>query len=529
MAVTELAGCVLVAGLLSLTMLCTRVRAPLGADEGYLWFGVQQVLRGRMPHRDFKSYEPGRYLWSAILARVFGPGLLVLRISTHLFFALGLLAALLVLRELGLDWVSVFFAGVVLSVWTHPQHKQFEHAWLLMAWAVDAHALLFPSAPTLLLASTTTGLALFFGFNLFLYLGGALLLALVVASATGLIAPDRPMLAAVVGGGLLGMLPFLLMLSSAGFARNFFRRRVSSVFARGSSNLPLPMPWPWRPLPSQLHGLGSARQRVFQWLFLAMFVLTAGALAMMMVSPGRFGPVAPGILAAAALGLFASHHAASRADPSHIAQAIGPFCLLTILLAKFATPASVIVIAACSLWTVWPLQALVDRRSRSDAFCRKLVGGLQIDLPRDQARLFDTATAMCAGEESNSRGFFAAPAYPALYASLFRDSPVYDTFCLYPADENSQQEMIEAIERAGVFAALVSDAAIDGREELRFSRTHPRVWAHLREKFHSVRLDGLGTDVLAFTASGDASTKRVQGPATCGLPVPVIEATSLHT
>ncbi|MCP5477944.1 MAG: hypothetical protein H7A20_04025 [Rhodanobacteraceae bacterium] len=32
-----------------------RARAALGADEGYLWFGVQQLLKGRLPHRDFKS------------------------------------------------------------------------------------------------------------------------------------------------------------------------------------------------------------------------------------------------------------------------------------------------------------------------------------------------------------------------------------------------------------------------------------------------------------------------------------------
>ena len=79
MAIGELAGCVLVSGLASLAMLALRLRAPLGADEGYLWFGVQQLLKGRLPHRDFRSYEPGRYLWSALWARLFGGGLRVLR------------------------------------------------------------------------------------------------------------------------------------------------------------------------------------------------------------------------------------------------------------------------------------------------------------------------------------------------------------------------------------------------------------------------------------------------------------------
>lgn len=504
MATIEIMGCALVSGALCLAMFFSRMRAPLGADEGYLWFGVQQLLRGRLPHRDFKSYEPGRYLWSGMLARACGQGLRVLRASTHLFFGLGLFLALWQLRELGLDWFSIVLAAAVLSVWSHPQHKQFEHAWMLIAWVVDSHMLLFPSVLTLSVASVVTGVALFFGFNLFLYFSGALLLDLLIAMLMGWFAPHWSLLAALAGCGLIGLLPFLLMLSSKEAARNFFRRRIGSVLARGSSNLPLPLPWPWRPAPAQLLGLGAIRQRAFQAVFLAMYALTGGAAAMTILSPDFFGPLTPGILAAAVLGIFASHHAASRADVAHIAQAAGPLCLLAILLTKFAAPASTASIAALSIWMLWPLQAPVQRRSRPTEFCRKSVGGLQIDLPLEQARLFDRAAVLCEGKQGESAGFFAAPAYPALYASLFRDSPVYDTFCLYPADDGAQQQMIDAIERARVFAALVSDEPIDGREELRFSHTHPRVWEHLCSRFRYARDENLGPDVFAFTASTDA-------------------------
>jgi hypothetical protein len=44
----------------------------------------------------------------------------------------------------------------------------------------------------------------------------------------------------------------------------------------------------------------------------------------------------------------------------------------------------------------------------------------------------------------------------------------------------------------------VSDAPIDGREELRFSRTHPRVWAHLHANFDCTRREDIDTDVLMF-------------------------------
>ena len=80
MGVVDAGGCGILALAAALSLWQARRRDPLGADEGYLWYGVQQTLAGRWPHRDVKSYEPGRYLWSAAFARVFlrDPGVVVL-------------------------------------------------------------------------------------------------------------------------------------------------------------------------------------------------------------------------------------------------------------------------------------------------------------------------------------------------------------------------------------------------------------------------------------------------------------------
>ncbi len=53
MAAGDVFGCLVLAGVATSLMLWSRIHAPLGADEGYLWYGVQQWLKGRMPHRDF--------------------------------------------------------------------------------------------------------------------------------------------------------------------------------------------------------------------------------------------------------------------------------------------------------------------------------------------------------------------------------------------------------------------------------------------------------------------------------------------
>lgn len=494
----ELALCAVIAGSLGLCMLLLRMRAPLGADEGYLWYGVQQLLHRRMPHRDFKSYEPGRYLWSAVLLGTFGPGLLPLRVATHLFFSVALTLALLVLREFQISWLAAVLVAVALASWAHPQHKQFEHGWLLLAWAAIAHALLLGSPKALALAGAATGLALFFGFNLFLYSGAALLASLGIAWFTGAGGLQLPQLQALLAGGLLGLLPFALMLCSRGFAMRFYRRRIGSVLERGSANLPLPLPWPWRSVPAQLRDMGN-RRRAFQWIFVLMIVLPASVLVMLAWAPENFGRVAPGLLAAAALALCASHHAASRADAPHIAQSIGPLILLLVLLcAELAPVAGAALVAVLSAWLTWPLWARV--RSAVAAGETRMIGELAIHMPPAQASLFDRAEALCRDHASKRSGLFVAPAYPALYAALFRDSPVYDTFCLYPAQASQQQEMIDAMRANSVFSALVSNEPFDGREELRFSRTHPLIWTYLTSSYRRELAPELGSDVFVFTA-----------------------------
>jgi hypothetical protein len=85
----------------------------------------------------------------------------------------------------------------------------------------------------------------------------------------------------------------------------------------------------------------------------------------------------------------------------------------------------------------------------------------------------------------------AVPTLVHLLPIFGRRSATYDTYCVYPASEREQQRMLRSIEDESVRLALVSDHPLDGRDDLRFSRTHPLVWTYLSAEFERLELPGL--------------------------------------
>ena len=504
----DIGTCAALAAAMAAGLWRLRLRDPVGADEGYLWYGTLQTLAGKLPHRDFKSYEPGRYLWCAAHMAVFGARLPILRAAAHAFYLLGLFVALGSLRSLGLGWATLALGAVALGAWAFPQHKLFEPALAMGAFAALQALVRSPGPGTAAAGGLAVGLALVFGFNLFLYFGAALALILAWLLATN--AASAQLLPWSLLGAAAAATPLLVpLVGSAAFRRAFIERRITAVLRRGTTNLRLPVPWPWCTAPPSLRALTPARRKAIGAVFLLLPALPwlwlVGLATNREVPSGDLGAAA---LAAAALGAFAWHHAFSRADVSHLAQSVVPVLLLLLLAAARSPhpPLLALLIVVASISLVAPIQPSAARRERPEAFALRELAGARITLTVEQRQLLDCVRLLRDVPGGAEGPLLAVPTLAWLYPMLGLSAPVYDIFGVWPATSQEQARMIDELERSRASIALVANSTLDGREDLRFSATHPEVWRYLQDRFGGVECASLPADVHLFRARAERGT-----------------------
>jgi hypothetical protein len=185
----------------------------------------------------------------------------------------------------------------------------------------------------------------------------------------------------------------------------------------------------------------------------------------------------------------------SRADLPHVSQSMMPLIVGLFALLADTIPgwvALALLFGFGSGVTVLAVHPSVQRRLHPQDYVRADVAGAWLWLPRAQAEFLDALRPVVAarlGTADNS--MLATPTLVTLYPILGRRSPVYDTYCIYPASLEDQTRMLLEIDETQVRLALIDDNAVDGREHLRFSRTHPLVWSRLCAEFSPLKLPAL--------------------------------------
>lgn len=459
-------------------------------DEGYLWYGVQRVMAGEIPIRDFQAYDPGRYFWSGWLMRLTGrEGIIALRYTVIIWQAAALAAALgwLAVVNRRSNFAFVLICALTLVAWMVPRHKLFDIAISIALVCAFTSWLKKPSLGNHLLAGAFVGLAAYFGRNHGIY---GVMAAAGIFAYLALRCEDwslwRRGLAMFIVGGFLGYTPMFVTLALAPGFTPAFIDSIRFLFEVKATNLPLPVPWPWlthvsgAPLADALRGI------TIGLFFVGITVFAFLSVIYVLACRWRKRPISPLVVACAFCSVPYAHYAFSRADSWHLAQGIFPALIgLLAVAASMKTSSRLAICAplcALSLFATMPMhpgwQCLEQER------CAKLTSGpdtLWVD--KQAANDVNLLHRLRDDFAPNGQSFFVTPFQPGAYAVLGAKAPTWEIYTAWPRDERFQNEEIARLYAAKPGFLLISDAALDGREELRFRNTHPLIDRYVHDNY----------------------------------------------
>lgn len=480
------------------------------ADEGYLWTGTLALKAGQIPIRDFQAYDPGRYVWLALCSFVFGDSLVGLRAACALFACGGVLLGTLAARRVSRSWPFTLLVATALTLWMIPRFKSFEQSIALAAVYVLVRLLENPSRRAQFFAGVFVGAMAWMGRNHGLYLAFAFALAITIRSR-GEWREGFAQLRNWLAGILVGFTPHLLLMLCARGHLAAYLEMLRVDLAVGT-NLSMHVMWPW--LVFEMPGTAAWWNAFVQgWLFVALPVAIVLSAARVLRLSREELAARPLLLASACVLVPYAHYVFSRADATHLAHA-APVLLLVIIAFGSKLRRPVLAAAALSVVSFVATFQQTDfatwRRAPRGKFVSRDVAGRAMLIPRQSAAILDAALEIAA--RAPGEPLFFAPHLAGLYAATQRRSPVPQTYFIWPASAEAEAKLIDALEVQRVSWVMLQDDALDGRDEFRFRRTHPRTTSYFAEKFEPVALRGVPADVTVLRRkSAAAADDRASG------------------
>lgn len=459
-------------------------------DEGFLWDGVLRTYAGELPIRDFLAYDPGRYYWSAAVMWLLQNGsLLTLRAAIGLFEWGALSVGIWLLAPAGmkLRFFWSVLGAATLSVWMYPRHKIFDESLSILMAGVLAWWLAQPGSPRrALVAGVGLGLTAVFGRNHGVYGLAASFLAWMWIL---LLPANRPgafrRISAWSGGVVLGFSPILLQcLFVPGYAAAFLESVL--YILKAGTNLPLAVPWPWAGPNVYTAMLDDQRRVLVSWCFVLLPLVSGLGLGLVFWRRWHGLLTSPAIVAAFLFSLPYTHYTFSRPDIMYVAHGIFP-CLI----------GSLAFLAGCRALIHWPVGALLlglsywiilpehpgsRGRSAEHPYQTLQLAGEQIKVEQLSEEALGLVSHMEIVYGGLGRDAYIAPRWPGIYPLIGRRNPVWEIYAIVPRDAEFENREIAHLQQANLAYAIIVDAPLDGREDLRFSQTHPLTLKYISDR-----------------------------------------------
>lgn len=474
------------------------------ADEGYLWYGVQRVLAGDIPIRDFMSYEIGRYyLLAAVLGPLGSTGIIALRVSLGVWMALGLsLATALIGRAWNeRRWTRLLAPALLLGVWMVPRHKIFDIVVPIILIFALARAIEKPGHARFFVLGLAAGMAGLIGQNHALYALAAC--GLCIAALWR----EQPsvrlwlqLLAVLAAGAIVAYLPAICFWL---FVPGYFNALVAALrymlLEYGATNIALPVPWPWRAVSAAGVQWSSFTVGLF---FLSIPVFGAIA-SLQVVALARLRSLRkhPVFAAAVAVAIPYINVAFSRADAGHLAQAILPPLMAAMtmpwVIASFGAFRRTLVTLVLLLLS---LVAAVPIHPRYQA---AIAGsGRRVELDHTWIWLepysADFVLAIQRFHAAGPKGPTLAMPSPGISAMLHERNPLWEVYPLFPRSPSFQAKEIERLAAHPASLVVFSVQPLDGRPELAYAATHSDIYKYVLEHYQPIDVPAGSRSDLRF-------------------------------
>ena len=460
-------------------------------DEGFLWYGVQRIVQGELPIRDFFAYDVGRYLWLALGMTVWGDnGLVAFRFGLATMQIVVLMSALLLFRRTTLSLWAIPIVSLVISLWAWPAYRMPDVMIVVVAVAALTVMQRYAHWTGFVLGmGICYGLATILVGDMRKHIAFFVFGMLMVAVSWLLRRRHWRQVLAWLGDGLVGLgigvLPLLgFALAQPEFGVQYWEHMVVGFLQRETANIPLPYPWVWSvPWSGNAHG----------WLVglvFTVFVL-AGPLWLGWLWWQSWQRVAPNPIVLASVGMIPPYitYVLSRADLAHLTQGMVLVVLAWIALAvewrrlrRWLALSGVVVV---SLLVMLPAQPWWECRYAVE--CRAArINADEIHIPGFIADEIDLIQQFGDRYLQDGGQVYITPFWPGAYSILNTRSPVWEIYAIWPRDEHFQQREIDRLEAAKPAAVLLKKDGLDGAEERRFRNTHSMMYEYLRKQYRPV-------------------------------------------
>ncbi len=465
-------------------------------DEGYLWYGVLRTREGKVPIRDFRAYDPGRYYLLAWLGAILGDNIRSIRNMSLGIYLVLLLPCLWIHYSLQHDLVSTSILALLLMIFSYPHYKAIDTIIPSIITACIALALNLDTAQLYVLAGAIVGASCVIGFNHLLYSAIAVGLTFTLSLIT-----DPQSLSSYmwfIAGGLLGLVPMMLFLSRKGVASAYYLRKIRRVLDRGTTNLKIELPLPWKRPDRKL-----TQSQKIDYYTLGLAMVSLPLLYITLIVHGLYGGHVSLTMVASAAGVGYFNHFYSRADTLHLQLSVVP--LLWCVSALESKSLLYVIMIAVMVFLVYQIAL----RLLIKEYKTHRLGEKSTILPFPHAQVwvsagtarFYSALDLYIRESAISRDrIYCAPILPHLLPLMRITSPVYDTFPVYPGSKGQQEEMITQLKRERVQLVIIRLIGIDFREDLKFHNSYPLVWKYLQEHYTVHRPDFLPKQYRIFKA-----------------------------